>query len=372
MKIAIDALGINRLGGGRSATLNLLIPLFSIDHENHYILFLDSPEPELQAPNVRQILAPFHGRLTSRLWAQFTWPGLLRREGVQLIHHTKNLVTIGNPCPTLVTIYDLTILAFPKIFPSIDVLYWRTIEKYSLLHLQHIISISQTTANDLHRYYHIPVSKITVIPAQIADIFKPASKDDILRIRHQYHLPEHYLLHVGSISPKKNLTTLVLAYGQLCKANRYSGALVLSGRSYFHEGDTELEQAISAFSSFGPILRTGAVPQDDLPAIISGADCFVFPSLHEGFGLVPLEAMACGVPVIAARSGAIEEVLGDAAILVDAPRAADAFVNKLSMVLSDMELRSSLVSKGFQRVASFSREKAARQTLALYYNLINQ
>jgi glycosyltransferase involved in cell wall biosynthesis len=372
MKIAIDALGISQPGGGRSATLNLLEPLLAMDQDTEYILFLDSPEPSLQRPNVRHILAPFHGRFRSRLWAQLTWPSLLRREGVQLIHHTKNLVTIGNPCPSLVTVFDLTILNHPDIYPMIDVLYWRTVEKGILRRVKHIITISQATADDLNRFYGISTVKMTVIPAQIAPQFSPICATETTRVRKQFDLPEHYLLHVGSISPKKNLGTLVRAYGQLRKAKRYEGSLVLVGRTYFQDGDRDLEQAIAETSLYGPILRTGPVPQEDLPAIMSGADCFVFPSLHEGFGLVPLEAMACGVPVIAARSSAIEEVLGEAAILIDEPRAVDVFAERINELLTNTVLRNSIVSAGLKRASLFSRERAARQTLTLYYDLIKQ
>lgn len=372
MKIAIDALGISRPGGGRSATLNLLEPLFSIDQENEYILFLDYFEAGLQKPNVRQILAPIHGRLSSRLWAQIVWPGLLRRENVQLIHHTKHLVTTGNPCSTVVTIHDLTMLVHPEIFPALDVLYYRTIEKYNLSRLQHIIAVSQTTADDVRRIYHIPTDKITVILEGISNDFRPASSEAVDRVRQQYNLPDHYLLHVGSIWPKKNLVTLVRAFGQLRRTEHYNGRLVLVGRDYSQAGDTELDQAISAESPFGSVLRTGPVPQEDLPAIISGADCFVFPSLHEGFGLVPLEAMACGIPVIAARSSAVEEVLGDAAILIDDPRAVDVFAQKLSLLLNDPALRNGMITAGLEHTTLFSREQAARKTLSLYKQIVTQ
>jgi glycosyltransferase involved in cell wall biosynthesis len=367
--IAIDALGIGRPGGGRTATLNLLEPLLSIDKENQYIVFLDDYESGLQQPNVRQIVSPVHGRLSSRLWAQFTWPTLLRRENVQLIHHTKNLVTTGNPCPTLVTIFDLTILAHPEIYPAIDVLYWRTVEKYNLRRITQVIAISRATANDLQHYYHIPKDKITVIYAGIADSFQPIASEGIKIVRQKYHLPQRYLLHVGSIWPKKNLATLVKAYQQLCSMDRYSGGLVLVGREYNQNGDAELEQAIAASIHPDTIIRTGPVPQEDLPAIMSGADCFVFPSLHEGFGLVPLEAMSCGVPVIAARSSAVEEVLGDAAMFVDDPRAVDMYVEKLSQLLGNPALRSRLVEAGTERAAMFSRYRVAQATLALYLAL---
>jgi glycosyltransferase involved in cell wall biosynthesis len=369
MKIAIDALGISRPGGGRSATLNLLEPLFELDKDNEYIVFLDNTESSLIRPNVRQILAPVHGRLSSRLWAQLIWPGLLRRENVELIHHTKHLVTNGNPCPTVVTIHDLTMLVRPGIFPAVDEIYYRTIEKHNLRGVQHIIAVSQTTAKDVRTLYGIPADRVSVILEGISDDFKPASDDAIARVRAKYDLPERYLVHVGSIWKKKNLVTLVRAFEQLRRMNSYDGVLVLVGQDYIHGGDAELEQAISVARRYGPVIRTGSVPQEDLPAIMSGADCFVFPSLHEGFGLVPLEAMACGVPVIAARSSAVEEVLGAAAILVDDPHDIPTFTHHINQVLHDPVLYSDMIAKGLEQAGSYSRERSARLTLDLYQKL---
>ncbi|MCE5257767.1 MAG: glycosyltransferase family 4 protein [Chloroflexi bacterium] len=370
MKIAIDALGIGKIGGGRSATFNLLEPLLALDQVNRYLLFLDKEEPELQYPNVRQIIAPVHERITMRLWAQATWPQLLRHERVQLIHHTKNLVTLGNPCPAVATIHDLTMLTNPEIFPAIDVFYYRTLGKMSLRSMEHLIAVSRTTASDLMRFYHIPDDKITVIHEGISDGFVVAKQGDIDRVRLKYQLSAHYLVHLGSIWPKKNLATLVYAYENLVQVQGYSGDLVLIGRPYRQMTDPLLEKAISE-CHVGRIIRTGAAPQEDLPALLGGADCFVFPSLHEGFGLAPLEAMACGVPVVAARSDAIDEVLGNAALLVEDPRDVDAFCQKIRLILGDLALRNHLISAGLERTAVYSRERAARQTLSLYQQLVD-
>jgi glycosyltransferase involved in cell wall biosynthesis len=310
--------------------------------------------------------------MLSRLWAQATWPAMLRREGLDLIHHVKNLVTTGSPCPSLVTVHDLTILEHPEIYPAVDVLYWRTVEKRHLRRVSHVLAVSQATADDLVRRYNLASSKITVIHEGIDDAFEPAPPEAVAQVRERYRLPERFLLHVGSISPKKNLAVLVQAFSELRAGGRYDGGLVLVGRPYFKGGDPALEQALAAVNEPDSVVLTGPVPQKDLPALVSAAECFVFPSLHEGFGLVPLEAMACGVPVVAARSGAVDEVLGDAALLVEDPRDALAFACQVESVVTDLALRTRLVDAGMRRAALYSRRRAAELTLELYSSLTAQ
>jgi len=371
MKIAIDALGISEPGGTRSATLNLLQPLLEIDRENSYLLLVDEIEPSLQGyERVRQVVAPTKHRFAVRLWAQATWPTLLRREGVDLIHHTKNL-TIGlSPCPLLVTVHDLTILVHPEIFPWVDVAYWRTIERYNLRHADRILAVSQMTSNDIQRFYGVPSERIAVVYEGIDDVFGPVDPRRVAAIRAKYALPDAYLLHVGSISPKKNLSTLVRAYAQVVRDGVFDGPLVLVGRSYWKEGDAALDATVASLADTGRIIRTGPVPQEDLPALYAGATCFCFPSLHEGFGLVPLEAMACGAPVIASRVGALPEVLGDTAYFVDDARDHRAIADALVTVLGDGEARHALRQAGIALGKRFSRQRAARQTLALYQEIV--
>jgi len=366
MRIAIDALGIARPGGGRSATLNLLVPLFGLDERNEYLVFVDEAEPSLAGyDNVRQMVAPTKHRFAVRGWAQAVWPGLFRRERVDLIHHTKNLTTFFLPCPSLVTIHDLTILARPDVYPWVDVLYWRTMERFCLRHVDRVIAVSERTSADLQHHYGMSPERIVVINEGIDDCFGPVAPAEVQRVRAAHGLAERYLLHVGSISAKKNLVTLARAFDALIDQRAYRGGLALVGRTYRKGGDLALEAYLAQRPDDGRVILTGPVPQEDLPAIYAGADCFVFPSLHEGFGLVPLEAMACGTPVVAARVGALQEMVGDAAILLDAPDAG-MLAEAIGQLLGDEARRQQLIAAGLARSERFSRVGAARKTLALY------
>jgi glycosyltransferase involved in cell wall biosynthesis len=367
MRFAIDALSISQPGGGRSATLNLLEPLLRLDQDNEYLVFVEQVEPSLAGwPQVRQMVAPTKQRFAVRLWAQATWPLLLRREQVDLLHHTKNLTTALCPCPAVVTVHDLTILVHPEIYPVVDVAYWRTVERYSLRHIERIIAVSRVTAADLQRFYGIAPERISVIYEGIDEAFAPVAAEQVAGVRAKYGLPADYILHVGSISPKKNLSTLARAYGRLVQSGAFDGPLVLVGRSYWPEGDSELDASVRAMGPDGRIIRTGPVPQEDLPALYAGCAAFAFPSLHEGFGLVPLEAMACGAPVVASRVGALPEVIGQVAVFVDEPTDAEALAERLGAVLGDSAWRAELARQGIALGRRFSRERAARETLALY------
>jgi glycosyltransferase involved in cell wall biosynthesis len=369
MRIAIDALGIGHPGGIRSATLNLLEPLLSMDQENEYVVLVDRHERLLdEYANMRQIQAPVAQRVALRAWAQIRLPLLLRQEGVDLIHHTKSLMTLQKACPSVVTVHDLTMLVHPEFHPRIDVTYWRTVGRYCLRHVDHVIAVSQTTADDVMRYCGVAEERITVIHEGIDDRFKPAEASEVARVKKKYHLPQSYLLHVGSIWPKKNLLPLAQAYRSLVCRDIYDGGLVLVGGTYQGRGDPALERYLCNIES-GCIIRTGPVPDQDLPALYTGAACFVFPSLHEGFGLVPLEAMACGTPVIVSRVGALEQTVADAGLFLDDPTDAKALADTIQDLLADEKKQEQMRKRGRDRARALSREEAARRTLALYENL---
>jgi glycosyltransferase involved in cell wall biosynthesis len=365
LQIGIEALGIHYFGGGRTATLNLLDALLDFDEKNHYHVFLSQPEPLLNARSERvfQHISPLKNRFLVRIWAQFAIPLLTRK--YSLVHFVKNLGVFSIDPPTVITIYDLTTLIHPEIFPSFDVWYWKRIQPATLSSATRIISISKNTAIDLQKFYKIPAGKIEVIYPAIGSHFIQESKFRVADVRRKYRLPENYLIHVGRIDKKKNLTTLVRAF-ELCRREiAIPLKLVLVGKDYPKSPDSELRPTIDQLRLQNEVIFTGQVPDEDLPALYSGALLTVFPSIHEGFGLAPIEAMACGSPVIGNRAGAFQEAAADSAYLLDAIDA-ESIAKALLVVLKESDLRRQLSQSGLRRAAQFKGQVTAAQTLDLY------
>lgn len=363
MRIAIEALGIHFYGGGRTATINLLKALFALDTRNEYLLFLSQPEPDLMAPHVRQHIAPVKNRFAMRLWAQAMLPRLTR--SCDLVHFVKNLGVFGLKVPFVVTVYDMTTLLYPELFPKLDVWYWRTIEKRTLWDAAKVIAISHQTARDIHHFYGLPFDRIEVIYPACGRHFQPASPEDIARVRQAYRLPETYVLHVGRIDPKKNIPLLIEAFARFRQQTGFPGTLVLVGEQYKKKPDLSIYEKITSLQLNDVVQLLGPVPDQDLPAIYSGATVAALPSVHEGFGLVALEALSCGTPLIVNQAGAVTEVVADAALIME-ESTPECLAQLLEHVWHSPDIRESLRLAGLKRAQSFSWEKMAQQTLAVY------
>lgn len=370
-RIAIEALGIHDFGGGRTATLTLLEALFAIDTENQYLVILSQYEPSLTSDsgNVRQWIAPFKNRFILRIWAQLLIPFATR--GYDLVHFVKNLGVFGIKPPNIVTIYDMTTLVYPELFPHFDVWYWQHIQKHTLYQADAIISISNTTTDDLIKFYQLPQERIQVIYPAYASHFKPAPASEINRVRQRYGLPEQYLIHLGRIDRKKNLTLLVQAFDLFRKKVKFCGKLVLAGEIYQKSKDIALYPEIERLGLSEEVVFTGRVPDQDAPALYSGAFVAVYPSFHEGFGLAPVEAMACGTPLIAHSAGALREIVGDAAIILDSANAEN-LAEAIIQVYQNPEFHQEMRGKGLSKAEKFRGEYTARQTLGLYREIINR
>ena len=370
--IAIDALGISQPGGGRSATLNVLRELFRLDTSSRYILLLDRPEAEFMAlgDRVQQALVPVRHRLLSRLWAQIVWPITLRREGVQLVHHIKNLTTLGLPGRSVVTIYDMAILLHPQIYPYSDVFYWRFVQPHMLRRADRLIAISERTAQDLVQLYDLAPQSIRVVYPAYDPRFHPPASAEVERVRAHYRTGPRFILHVGSLSRKKNLLSLLHAYERLC-ARGYDGKLVLVGRRYGKGHDRSFFQHLELSPHRSRVLLTGPVPDEDLPALYGASELTIFPSLHEGFGIVALEAMACGAPVITSSAGALPEVVGEGGTIVEDATDVAMLAEAAERLLTDPLLHAESVARGLEWVKRYSTTQAARQTLAVYDQLLD-
>ncbi len=371
MKIAIDAIGINKFGGGRTATLKLLEALFALDTQNEYVVAVSAIEPTLNttAGNVTQWVVPVKNRFLVRLYAQVIFPIKFRR--FDLVHFTKNLNLVGPLPPQVVTIFDLTALLHPELMPKIDYWYYNTIQKATIRQAKRVIAISEDAAKGVEAFYRIPRERIRVVYLAAGTHFVPAPVDAIQKVRAKYGIAERYFIHVGHLDRKKNLTTLVRAFGQARRQTGFDGHLVLVGEEYPKGHDAALIPTIEELGLKGDVIFTGGAPDHELPVLLSGAIAKVYPSIHEGFGLAAIEALACGTPLITGRSGAVGEVVGDAGIVLDALDVGS-ISNAMARLIQDTELAEDLRRRGLQCAQKFSWRESARQTLEIYKEVVGR
>lgn len=284
------------------------------------------------------------------------------RLGVDVFHHPVGLVFPLQEKANVITISDLIPVHFPHYYP--DPWCNESFEKAGQMDL--ILTYSEFTKHDIAVTLGINEENVTVVPLAAHEQYRPIDNHDQIRaVRAKYDLLERpYILHIGSLEPRKNLTRLVEAF-QMLKQEEPSldHQLVLVGSkvSMFQP----IFEAIRGLNLEDDVKWLGFVPFDDLPAVLNGADLFVFPSIHEGFGLPPLEAMACGTPVVSSNATSLPEVVGDAGLLFDPYRIKE-MAEAMHRVLADRYLRASLRQKGLERARSFSWEKTVRATLAAY------
>jgi glycosyltransferase involved in cell wall biosynthesis len=227
-----------------------------------------------------------------------------------------------------------------------------------------ILSISEYTKRDLVECYGIDPDKIDVIYWGVSDRFVPMTNHAGLEaVRNKYRLPAEYMLYVGKVEARKNISRLIQAYHVLKQQSDIRHKLVVAGKwSYLNADVTE---TVNRLQLHEDVIFLREFDRLDLPAIYNGAAVFVFPSLLEAFGIPPIEAMACGVPVVVSRQTAIPEIVGEAGVYVD-PMDPKSIANGLYSALTDQALRAQLIEKGFARARQFTWESTIRQTLAAY------
>jgi glycosyltransferase involved in cell wall biosynthesis len=263
-----------------------------------------------------------------------------------------------------VTVHDIAFFLFPQYHPLKRKMLFRRLFSPSMHKADHVIADSQNTKQDLIKHFHVSPEKITVIYLAAEDIFRPVEIEDAQTVISKYGLEYgQFLLYVGTIEPRKNLMRLLKAYNVFRTEGSNDVPLVLAGASgWLNDG---LFRAIQDSAWSKDIRVLGYLSKADLPALYSGALAFIYPSLYEGFGLPPLEAMACGAPVITSNNSSLPEVVGDAAILVN-PLSAEEIAEAVLRLAGDPSLREKMREKGLQRARSFSWEVSARKTIEVY------
>ena len=367
MRIAIDAHSVGTgLGGNESYATNLIEALAEIDSVNCYTLYVTRREAVERFSNrwpnfsVRTTLPH-----TPLVRIPLTLSAELRRNPVDVLH-VQFTAPPFSPCPVVVSIHDLSFEHLPETFKWRSRKQLRITVRRSARQAAQVIALSEYARGNILDSYHVNPEKVSVIPLAAPGHFRPVSdEEELQRVRQTYGIEGDYILSVGAIQPRKNLSRLVAAYSHLRRAKPEGKLpkLVLVGKCAWLYDETL--RTIKQLEVSNSVVLTGYVPQADLPALYSGALCFVYPSYFEGFGLPPLEAMKCGAPVIVGDRTSLPEVVGDAGVLVD-PFNVGEIASAIQRVTADGELRAQLRVKGLERAKLFDWRETARQTLAVY------
>lgn len=363
MKIGIDArLVYYHQAGIGQYILRLTQALALLDHEDQFTLFTSRKDrtPILEQSNFKrqELWTPSHHRFEPAALSLE-----LARFSLDVLHSPDFIPPASVHAKSVITVHDLAFLLFPDFLTRPSARYYSRVD-IAAHKADHIIAVSESTKRDTVRLLGVPEEKITVIPEAAHPIFAPiTSPEPLERIRTRYKLPEEFILFVGTIEPRKNLPALVNAYRRLRDNYKSNVALVIVGqRGWLYE---ELDQMLEEMNIQDSVRFLGGVPNEELVYLYNAAKIFAFPSRYEGFGLPPLEAMACGTPVVTSNVSSLPEVVGDAALLVD-PEDIDGLAVAMWRLLSEENLRRELRAKGLKRAQTFSWERAARATLQVY------
>jgi glycosyltransferase involved in cell wall biosynthesis len=303
-------------------------------------------------------------KLNKTVWMQALLPWQLARLGTDICHFTNGVGSLWTPCPSVVTIHDMTVWLFPQYHYRRRQLAMRPFVPLAARRAAAVIAVSQATKDDVVRVLGVDPDKVHVVHEAASSRFQPVEDPaELDRVRKSYRLPPRLILHVGTIEPRKNLARLLEALARLRSRDRMDYALVLVGRpGWKHESAFE---AVERLNLQDAVRLLGYVPTADLISLYSLADVVAFPSLYEGFGLPVLEAMACGTPVVTSAAGSLPEVAGDAAEFVD-PRSVQSIAAGLRRVLGDRARWEELRARGLERARAFGWDQAARETREIY------
>jgi glycosyltransferase involved in cell wall biosynthesis len=378
LKIGIDARWIFReISGVGRVTEKLIRNLAEIDRENFYYLFFREPYllekyfrrwPD--SPRLRPVLVPWGIFAPGGQWGI---PSRVRELDLDIFHSTNYFIPLflKKDVKVIATVHDLIPLKFPQFTPRawktrLHPLFRRVLVR-STRRADRVITVSHHTRRDLVADLSLPPEKIAVVYNGIDEAYRPQGGEKIRPVlEEKLDFTGPYLLYVGRFDPYKNVVGLIRAFGEFLLHRSDEPRLVLAGHH-----DRRYPQAAQAVSELGLSSRVvflGGVDEETLVALYNGARILILPSLYEGFGLPPLEAMACGTPVIASDRGSLPEVVGEAGLLID-PEHTRAIASAIKKLWDSEELRRSFRERGLARAQKFSWRRAARETLKIYREL---
>jgi glycosyltransferase involved in cell wall biosynthesis len=317
-------------------------------------VILPDDGPEFLAGSTTQVVrSPWkHGQNLRRMWFQsFQMGRKYCKNAILLTTDSKTPFFLPRNCKLIPLVTDLAVYRMPEAYQASRVWWWRFQYRYIRKRADLFLTISEFTKRDMMELFHIPAEKIRVIPCACSpELARVRDADKLEVVRRKYNLPEHFLLFVGNSNPRKNLARMMRAFDQAKGAENISHQLVIAGEQGWK---FSREQALREIEHKDEIRFIGFVPDEDMAALYSLADLFVFPTLYEGFGIPVIEAQTCGTPVLTSNCTALPEVGGEGAIYVDPYDTAD-ICRGILEVIQNAELARKLTEKGYQNAKRFS------------------
>lgn len=333
--------------------------------EPTYVVFTQQKNLFEDVPGITAVSSrlPTQNRLLRILWEQVVWPWQARQHQLKLLHSMAFVTPLLAAEPAVITVYDLSFLHFPERFPALQRLYLSSQTRRSCRRARRIITISESSREDVHRFFDVPLSQIDVVVPGVDPVYRPLPEAEVAAFRQKHRLAR-FVLHVGTLQPRKNIPILIEAMARLTAGmdDPELKLVLVGGKGWLYESIFRQVQALGLAER---IIFTGYVPDDELPLWYNAAELLVFPSVYEGFGLPVVEAMACGTPVIAANSSSIPEAVGEAG-LVFTPDDVETLVKQMTAVLTVTDLQNKLSQHGLEHAQAFSWERAGRETAAVY------
>ena len=303
---------------------------------------------------------PTERRLLRIAWEQTVWPLQAVRDGVDLLHALAFVTPLVRLRPSVVTVFDLSFLHFPDRFPPLQQRYLAGQSRRSVRGARRVVAISRAGKEDIVRFFGVAPERVDIVYPGVDDRFRPQPPEAVAAFRARRGLPERFVLHVGTLQPRKNLLTLIDAFARLGRPDLH--LLLVGGRGWLYD---ELFARVAALGLQDQVHFTGYVPDEELPLWYSAAALFVFPSLYEGFGMPIIEALACGTPVVAADSAALREAAG-AAVPLFPPTDAAALADQMANVLDHSAVAATIRSRGLIHARQFSWSTAGSAQAAVY------
>jgi glycosyltransferase involved in cell wall biosynthesis len=300
------------------------------------------------------------GRLLTDQWGIRAERQRLRAD---LVHYPASVGNVIGLPGTVLTVHDLSFMVEPQWFRAGRAAYYRLAVARSARTAARIVADSEATAADLRERLRLPADRIDVVPLGVDESLAPAAPEQCREARLRYGLPEHYLLFLGTLEPRKNVSRIVRAWSRAVDVDKDMPDLVLAGR-YGWKVEPILHEVMES-PHFARIHLPGFIAREDAPAVMTAAEGFVWPSLYEGFGLPPLEAMACGAPVLTSNTSSLPEAVGDAALTID-PEDESALTEAIHRLVTDAPLRETLRAKGLARVKEFTWRRTAERSAETY------